>query len=65
MLSARYPTKGDLKHALGRVLRYTETSAFGSEYHGDGEYAVVGPSPTIRKWYATVTVTNRVISKVR
>lgn len=35
---------------------FLETSAFGPEYKGDGTYSVVGPSPTIRKWYATAIV---------
>ena len=38
------------------LSRFQETSMFGLEYEGDGQYPVVGPSPTIRKWYALVTV---------
>ena len=35
---------------------FQETSMFGPEYRGAGEYAVVGPGPYERKWYARVTV---------
>ena len=37
---------------------------FGNEYHGDGNYTVVGPDIYNRKWYATVTVVDGLISKV-
>ncbi len=64
MLAASYQTKKDLKAAVGKPLRYVETSFFGEEYKPDGRFAVVGPSPTQRKWYAEVTMTSGVISKV-
>ena len=54
------PTKKALKLKVGtNVLTHTlfqETSMFGPEYKGAGTYAIVGPSPTERKWFATVTV---------
>lgn len=51
-------TKKDLKDKVGRNAQdvLQETSYFGPEYHGTGTYPVVGPSPTERKWYATVHV---------
>ena len=64
MLGALYPTKKELKLSIGRPLRYTETSIFGEEYRRDGKFCVVGPSPTVRKWYAEVTMVNGLISKV-
>lgn len=64
MMGASYATKKDLKGSIGQPFRFVETSLFGAEYKGDGSYTVVGPSPTIRKWYATVTVKDGVISRV-
>ena len=65
MLGATYKTKKQLKASNGQELRYVETSMFGPEYQGDGYYAVVGPSPYNRKWYAEVWITDGVISKVK
>lgn len=65
MMGASYKTKKALKEAIGKPLRFVETSAFGSEYKSNGKFAVVGPCPyTNRKWYATVTMVNGLISKV-
>lgn len=64
MLGASYPTKKDLKAAIGKPLRYVETSAFGPEYRANGTFAVVGPSPYERKWYAEVTMREGLIAKV-
>ena len=64
MMSFRYPTKKALKESVGTRLRYEETSFFGNEYHGDGTYTGVGPSPYKRVWFATVTIENGVIQKV-
>ncbi len=64
MLAARYKTKKDLKAAVGSRLKYTETSMFGPEYKDDGKFAVVGPSPYERKWYATVVMEKGLIKKV-
>lgn len=57
-------TKKDLKTQVGQPPRFIETSAFGPEYKGDGCYAIVGPSPYDRRWYAEVTVQGGVIAKV-
>ena len=64
MMGANYKTKKDLKAAIGKPLRYVETSMFGAEYRDNGTFCVVGPSPTVRKWYASVTMINGLIAKV-
>jgi len=64
MLSANYATKKALKANIGNELRYTETSIFGEEYRPTGTLYVVGPSPTVRKWYASVTMADGKIVKV-
>lgn len=64
MLAATYRTKSALKLAIGKPLRYVETSMFGAEYRDNGKFAVVGPSPHDRKWYAQVTMENGLIKKV-
>lgn len=64
MLAATYKTKKLLKESVGKSLRYEETSMFGEEYKSDGSFAVVGPAPYIRKWYATVTMEKGLIKKV-
>lgn len=63
-MGADYKTKKDLKAAVGQPLRFIETSFFGAEYKPDGKFSVVGPSPYVRKWYATVTMENGLIKKV-
>jgi len=58
-------TKKELKAKKGQEPPFQETSMFGPEYKGqDGKYAVVGPSPYMRKWYATVEVKDGKVSKV-
>lgn len=67
MLGIRgYRRKKDLKErGIGRIPNFIETSMFGLEYKGDGQYAVVGPDPYMKRdWYATVTVKDGVIAKV-
>lgn len=65
MLGARYKTKKALKESVGKRLLYQETSFFGPEYKSNGVLTVVGPSPYERKWFATVTIENDKISKVK
>jgi hypothetical protein len=65
MLAANYRTKKSLKENVGNPLRYTETSIFGAEYQSNGTFAVVGPSPYERKWYAQVTMRDGIIAKVK
>ena len=60
-----FKTKKELKAAVGqRRPSFIETSMFGNEYKGDGEYTIVGPDPYDRRWYATITVKDGLISKV-
>jgi len=64
MMGARYPTKAALKKSIGKALFYEETSMFGEEYKENGTFAVVGPSPYKRNWFANVTIENGLIKKV-
>jgi hypothetical protein len=65
MLAALYKTKKALKESVGKPLVFQETSLWGPEYKQNGSFAVVGPSPTQRKWYAEVTMENGIIKKVK
>ncbi len=66
MMAARgYKAKKDLKAAIGQEFRFTETSMFGPEFKPDGDNTVVGPSAYERKWYATVTCSAGIITKVK
>ena len=64
MMAALYKTKKALKASVGQALRYEETSMFGLEYRATGSFDVVGPSPTDRRWFATVTMRDGLITKV-
>ena len=64
MMAASYQTKKACRESIGKAPRFVETSMFGDEFTGDGTYTVVGPGPYDRKWFAQVTVTNGLISKV-
>ena len=64
MMGAYYKSKKELKLAIGQPLRYEETSFLGPEYKSDGKFCVVGPSPTQRKWFASVTMVADRIAKV-
>ncbi len=59
-----FQTKKELKGAIGERPNFIETSMFGAEYKGDGEYCVVGPDPYKRNWFATITVVDGRIAKV-
>lgn len=65
---ARYPSKKDLKAAVGQPLRYTETSVFGKEYTPDGQFVVAGrkalDSQIKSDYFATVTMKDGLIAKV-
>jgi hypothetical protein len=65
MLVANYKTKKDLKAAVGKPLRHTETSMFGAEFKDNGNFVVVGPSAYDHKWYAAVTMENGLVKKVK
>jgi hypothetical protein len=64
MMGARYKTKKELKENVGQPLRYIETSMFGEEYKANGTFCVVGPSPQVRKWFASVQMEDGLIKKV-
>jgi hypothetical protein len=64
MMGANYKTKKELKLAIGEPLDYVETSMFGAEYRDNGTFCVVGPSPSVRKWFASVTMKDGLIAKV-
>lgn len=66
MMGASYPTKKALKEAIGQPLKYVETSLFGSEYHPNSTFCVVGPDAyKNRKWYAEVSMHNGLIARVK
>lgn len=65
MLIATYATKKMLKESIGKALDYVETSMFGSQYQMNGTFAVVGPTAHKRKWFATVTMREGQIDKVK
>ena len=66
-LVAHYPTKAALQNAIGRRLKYTETSVFGAEFKEDGVFVVCN-RPHItgfkREFFAEVTMENGLIKKV-
>ena len=60
-----FKTKKALKEAIGQTPKFIETSIFGDQYEGDdGIYTVVGPHPTVRTWFAELTIVNGRIHKV-
>ncbi len=66
MMGYYAPSKKALKEMIGDPFMPEETSVFGPEYVGDGEYPVVGPDPyRNRKWFALVTVVDGKIAKVK
>jgi hypothetical protein len=63
-----YPSKKELKAAIGQPLRYTETSLFGAEYKADG--MITGANrPHItgkgREFFAQVHMQNGLIKSVK
>lgn len=61
-----YKTKKQLRESVGQQLQYVETSMFGSEFKPNGNNVVVGPDAyNGRGWYADVTCSNGVITKVK
>jgi len=66
MIGLTYKTKKALKEAVGKELRYVETSLHGPEFKKDGSFTGVGPCAyTNRRWYATVTMANGRIVAVK
>ncbi len=68
MLIANYPTKKAAKEAIGKPLRYIETSMFGEEYRADGVLTVAN-RPHIthkgREWFGNITMENGLIKSVK
>lgn len=68
MLIANYPSKKDCKAAIGKSLRYIETSMFGAEYKADGVLTVAN-RPHItgkgREWFGQITMENGLIKAVK
>jgi hypothetical protein len=68
MLLLFYPSKKDLKAAIGQTLKYEETSLFGAEFKPNGK--VTGSNrPTItgvkgREFFAEVTMAGGLIAAV-
>lgn len=62
-----YPSKKELKAAIGRPLKYTETSLFQPEYKDNGEFTVAR-RPHLqgggREFFARVTMKDGKIAKV-
>ena len=67
MIVFNYPSKKVLKEAIGKPLRYIETSMFGPEYRKDGQMTGAN-RPHItgqgREFFATVTMKDGLIQKV-
>jgi hypothetical protein len=68
MIIFNYPSKKELKAAIGQPLRYTETSMFGPEYKADG--LLTGANrPHItglgREFFANVLMENGLIKSVK
>ena len=68
MMLFLYKSKKELKAAIGEKLRYRETSIFGDEYISDGN--ITGANrPHLtgigREFFATVTLQNNIIKKVK
>ena len=68
MLIARYDTKKDCKSAIGKPLRYMETSMFGEEYRENGTLTVCNRPHITRKgreWFGQITMENGLIKSVK
>jgi hypothetical protein len=69
MMIVHYPSKKDLKAAVGKSLCYDETSMFGPEYKSSGTFTVAGrphmSSVVKREFFATVTMENDLIKSVK
>lgn len=53
---AGYVATGQRVKSCEASRRLQETSMFGPEFKGAGQYPVVGPAPYERKWFAMVHV---------
>lgn len=68
MLIANYPSKKACKEAIGKPLRYTETSMFGAEYKDNGVLTVAN-RPHItglgKEWFGNITMKDGLIAGVK
>lgn len=68
MLIANYASKKEAKAAIGKPLRFIETSMFGAEYKPDGVLTVAN-RPHItgkgREWFGQITMENGLIKSVK
>lgn len=68
VLLTGYKSKKELKEQIGKPLRYSETSMFGTEYTPNGTFtAAHRPALTTlpgREFFASVTMKNGLIHKV-
>jgi len=68
MMIVHYPSKKELKVAIGQPLKYTETSLFGEEYRETGKF-VVARRPHLqgggREFFAEVTMKDGLIKAVK
>ena len=68
MLIANYPSKKAAKEAIGKPLRYIETSMFEEEYRADGILTVAN-RPHIthngREWFGQITMESGLIKSVK
>ena len=68
MIIFNYKSKKELKENIGKPLNFIETSMFGPEYLSNGVLTGVN-RPHItgigREFYANVTMSNNLISKVK
>jgi hypothetical protein len=75
MMILNYKSKKQLKENIGKPLDYTETSMFGEEYLSNGSFLGCNRpySPEYpkfdqrkgREFFANVTITNDLITKVK
>ncbi len=66
-LVVKYPTRKAAREAIGKPLRYIETSMFGDEYKRDGVLTVVNRPQLTRlghEWYGQITMKDGKIVKV-
>ncbi len=69
MIIVRYETKKAMKEAIGKRLKYTETSMFGDEVKGNGIEKLCGCNrPHLtgykKEFFVSVTLNNGIIEKV-
>lgn len=66
LVSTRYPSIASIKRELaqGTPISVTTMSAFDRGAVSDGRHPLCGPTPSNRKWFATVEIKDEKIVKV-